>query len=495
MSKKGASVFGLTACFALASCSLAPDYQRPEVVVPDNYKEAGDWLPATPEYADHDTGPWWKAYHDEDMDALEDKVTNANQDLKAAVARWDEARAGASAARAGYFPTVSATASAGRERLSHNVAQISPVTQFNDYQVGGDVSYELDVWGRVRNTVKAGETRADASAADLAAMDLSLHGELAMDYFALRAQDATQKIVDETVVAYQKALDLTKARHEGGAAAEADVDQAETQLENAKTLAADTKLKRSQLEHAIAVLAGETPSGFALAVKEGDVAVPPVMPGLPSKMLEQRPDVAAAELRVQAANADIGVARAAYFPDFSLSAAGGLESATAGKLLNAPSLLWSLGPSAALTVFDGGKIAALSDQAHAAYDESVANYKQTVLTAFQQVEDNLTALRQLAEENDTQALATAAAERALTQAKNRYAGGISTYLDVVVAENTALQAELNSIDLRTRRLTASVLLIKALGGGWKEALPEAVPQPTPAPSPAPEPAADSSSRV
>jgi len=460
------------AAFAmLAACSLAPEYQRPEIAVPENYKEAGNWLPARPETAEANRGPWWQEYKDADLNALEDKVSTANQDLKAALARYEQARAAAAVARAGYFPTITADANAGRQRLSHNAVNVSATPLYNDFLMAADLSYEIDIWGRVRNMVAAGENRAAASKADLAAMDLSLHAELAMDYFALRGQDATQIIADETVADYQKALELTKARHKGGAAAEADVDQAETQLENAKTLAADTWLKRAQLEHAIAVLVGEAPSNFSLPPKKADIALAPIIPGIPSKLLEQRPDIAAAELRVQAANADIGVARAAYFPDFSLDAAVGLESAMASKLLQAPSLFWSIGPSATLTLLDGGKIAALSAEAHAAYDESVANYRQTVLTAFQQVEDSLVALRQLTEENNTQSAAAAAAERALAQARNRYSGGIATYIDVVVAENTALQAELGKVDISTRRLTASVLLVKAIGGGWRKGSP------------------------
>jgi NodT family efflux transporter outer membrane factor (OMF) lipoprotein len=473
----------ITAFMALAACSLAPDYHRPEMVIPESYKEsAGDWIQATPQNADAKRGPWWTVYNDADLNGLEDKVSAANQDLKAALARYEEARASADVARAGYFPSITATGDANRQRMSKNVAAVRSVTQYNDFSAGADLSYELDVWGRVRNAVAAGESEAKASAADLAAIDLSLHSEMAMDYFALRGQDAAQIAADQAVASYEKALQLTQARHAGGVSPAADVDQAQTQFETAKTLAADTRLKRAQLEHAIAVLAGEAPAGFSVAVKTSDAVAVPSVPGMPSKLLEQRPDIAAAALRVEAANAEIGVARAAYFPDFSFSAAGGFESAVASKLLKAPSLFWSLGPSVMLPVFDGGKINALSAQAHAAYDESVANYRQSVLTAFQQVEDNLAALRQLAQENDTQLAATAAAQRALVQAKNRYSGGIATYLDVVVAQNIALQAELSAIDIRTRRLTASIQLIKALGGGWHDgdtlAMPKAAaPQP------------------
>ena len=478
----------------LAGCDLAPDYVRPPVPTAQAYKEAGDWVAATPQKADLTRGEWWRAYNDDDLNALEVKVGAANQELKAALARYDEARGAADVARADFFPTIGLSADASRNQLSNNVAVPSPKPRYKDYSAAADLSYEVDVWGRVRNAVAAGKSRADASAADLAAMDLSLRAELAMDYFALRAMEARMVIVERMVKADERALGLTRDRHDGGAAPEIDVDQAETQLNNAKTLAADTQLSRAQLEHAIAVLVGESPSSFSLPVKQVTHIPGVAVPGMPSTLLEQRPDIAVAALRVQAANADIGVARAAYFPDFTFSAAGGFESAIASKLFSAPSLIWSFGPSLAQTVFDGGRISALTDEARAAYDESVANYRQTVLVAFQQVEDNLVALRQLAQAHETQDAATAAAKRAFDQAQNRYKGGISTYLDVVINENTSLQSELNSVDIHTRQLTASVQLIKALGGGWNAAAQPAPAGPaiTDAPQPAPAPAATTS---
>jgi NodT family efflux transporter outer membrane factor (OMF) lipoprotein len=454
----------------LAGCSLAPKYHRPDMSIPQTYKEdSGEkWVGTNTKEAAKDRGAWWVSYNDNILDQLQDKLTKSNQNLKAAYARYEEARAQARIARAGYFPTITTNAGANRQRLSTNVRNPSPASQYNDFSAGADISYEIDVWGRIRNMAAAGKSRTEASAADLASMDLSLHAELSMDYFALRGQDEAQAILNETVIAYERALKLTKDRHEGGAASEVDVDQAEAQLQNAKTIAADTSLKRSQLEHAIAVLIGETPSSFTLPPEKTDTVLIPVMPGLPSKLLEQRPDINAAALRVEAANADIGVARAAFFPDFSLSASGGVESAVLSKLLNAPSLFWSIGPGAALTVFDGGKINALSDQALAMYNESVANYRQISLTAFQEVEDNLAALRQLEKESDTQTAAVAASNRALTQAQNRYSGGIVTFLDVVIAQNIALQSQLNAVDIRIRIFTAHVLLIKALGGGYNQ---------------------------
>ena len=472
----------------LAGCSLAPDYHTPEVALGKTYKEAGDWLPVKTDKAAMDKGAWWEAFGDPVLNGLENKVTTANQDLKVAVAQYDEASAAAAYARADFFPTVTADAQTGRQRTSRTSSGFRTLGPSNTFLAGGQLSYELDLWGRVRNGAKAGEKRAEAAAADVAAVDVSLHAELAMDYFALRGQDAAEKVVDEAVGSYQKAFELTKSRFAGGVAPQADVDQAETQLENARMLAADTRLKRAQLEHAIATLVGESASNFVLEMGKMAAKLPAVAPGLPSILLEQRPDVAAAAARVEAANADIGVARAAYFPNLSLSAAGGFNSASTSGLFNAPSLFWSIGPSALLTVFDGGRISALSDEARARYDAAVANYRQTALSAFQEVEDHLASLRQLEQENTTQTRATAAAERALTHARDRYRGGIATYLDVVITQNTALDAELNSIDVRVRQLTAGVLLVKALGGGWQA---DAIAEPNPSlksdsGSPAPE---------
>lgn len=453
----------------LAGCSLAPDYLRPEVApVPEAYKEMDGWKMAEPADA-VERGAWWKVFKDDQLNALEDKVTSANQDLKAAVARYDQARALAAAAHAGYFPSLTGSASGVRQQVSANSLNSTSGALFNNYTAGVSAAYEIDIWGRVRNSVAAGERRAEASAADLAAMDLSLHAELAVDYFTLRGDDAAQAILDETIVAYQKAFELTQRRYQGGAAAAADVDQAQTQLENAKTQAADMHMKRQQLEHAIAVLTGQLPAAFNIAAAPLTATLPNLAVEMPSSLIERRPDIAAAERRTAAANADIGVARAAYFPTFNLAAMLGFESISTSNWFTAPSRFWSLGPSAALTIFDAGRISALSDEARAAYDESAANYRQTVLSAYQEVEDNLVALRQLEHENESQTKATAAAQRSLAQSKNRYVGGIVTYLDVVVAQTTALQAQLSSIDIMTRRMNASVGLVKALGGGWQDA--------------------------
>lgn len=452
---------------ALTACSFAPTYQRPETPAPANYKEAGEWKTAEP--ADTATrGDWWKIYGDEQLNTLQSQLGDANQNLKAALARFTQARALARVARADYFPTINANASMTREHPSQNKALASPgaPTNFNDYLLSADLSYELDVWGRVRNAAESGKDSAQASAADLATLELSMRAELAMDYFSLRAADSEQALLDETVTTYQKAFELTQNRYKGGAAAVVDVDQAQVQLENAKTQAAETTLKRAQLEHAIAVLVGVPASQFSLAPAPLTVSAPAINAGLPSQLLERRPDIAAAERRVASANASIGVAKAAYFPVFSLGAIFGVESGNSSTWFDAPSKLWSFGPAALFTVFDGGRRHALSDQARAAHEEAVANYRQSVLNAYREVEDNLTAVQQLDKANTSQSVSVSAAQRAQAQANYRYKGGVATYLEVATAQSLALQGQLNLADIQARRLNASVLLIKALGGGW-----------------------------
>jgi NodT family efflux transporter outer membrane factor (OMF) lipoprotein len=339
----------------------------------------------------------------------------------------------------------------------------------NDFDLEADLSYEFDVWGRVRNQVASAKASQHASAADLGALELSIRAELASDYFALRSTDAQQVLLDKTVEDYRRALQLMQNLYKGGAAALTDVAQAQAQLEIGRTQAADTRLQRAQTEHAIAVLLGENPSTFHLdpAPLPPQFALPPIDPGLPSALLERRPDIAAAERRVAAANALIGVARAAYFPVFSLSGTAGFNSIATANWISAPSRFWSIGPTAILPLFQGGRLAGQTDRAKAAYEEQVAYYRTTVLTAYREVEDNLAALRQLEQENASEAAAVIATGTALQQANLRYKGGIATYLEVATTENTALQAQLNAVNIQLRRLTASVLLIKALGGGWQ----------------------------
>jgi len=462
MKRKLSFLFGV---LTLAACSLAPDYEVPATPAPAAYKESGDWVLAQPADAS-EHGAWWKAFLDPQLDAFEDQVTQANQSLKAALAQYDQARALAAQARSAYFPTITGNAGASRNKISRNLANNAPVTQSNDFTFGADLTYEIDIWGRVRNTVAANEDQAQASAADLAGVALSLHAELADDYFALRGDDAAQEVLDKTVEADRKAFDLTKRRFDGGVSPESDLDQAQTQLENAKTQATDMRLQRAQLEHAIAVLTGHAPADFNLASAPLAAQLPMTNPGLPSTLLQRRPDIASAERKVAAANAEIGVARAAWFPAFSLTGSAGFESAHVVSLFDAPSHFWSLGPSAMMTLLDGGAISALNDQARAAYDQSAASYRETVLEAYQDVEDNLVAMHRLAQESKTQETALTAAKRQLAQANSRYIGGATTYLDVVVAQNTQLQAQLGQINILTRQLVSDVQLIRAIGGGW-----------------------------
>ncbi|MFZ1904869.1 MAG: efflux transporter outer membrane subunit, partial [Steroidobacteraceae bacterium] len=434
------------------------------------YKELDGWKLAAP--ADNaPRGPWWQMFHEDELDSLEARVSAANQNLKAALARLDEASAQTRFARAGFFPTLTANASATRERLSANAPQFPAggQTLYDDFVAGGALSWELDVFGRIRNTVTGARATEQASTGDLAALDLATHAQLANDYFMLRGLDAQQQLLDHTVADYAKALALTQDLYHGGAAALSDVQQAQAQLETARTQAEDTRLHRAQTEHAIAVLVGEQASRFSVAPRPlpSDLQPPAVDPGLPSQLLERRPDVAAAERRVAAANANIGVARAAYFPDFSLQAAAGWQSVAQSTWLSAPSRYWSVGPQGLLTVFDFGAHAAQAAEAHAAYDEQVADYRGTVLTAFQDVEDNLAALRQLERESISQAAAVEATQGALDQANYRYKGGIVTYLEVVSTENAALAARLAALGIETQRLTSTVQLVQALGGDWQ----------------------------
>ncbi|HEY2275279.1 MAG TPA: efflux transporter outer membrane subunit [Steroidobacteraceae bacterium] len=461
----------------LGGCSLAPHYQRPATPAPAAfYGELGEWKVAAP--ADKTSrGAWWSMFRDEELNELESRVTNANQSLKAALARLQEARAQTRVARAGYFPTLGADASATRQRISTHAPGFAPGAEpvYNTFTVAGDLSYEIDLFGRIRNTVAGARAAEQASAGDVAALDLSVHAELATDYFSLHGLDAQQQLLDRTVADYAKALELTRNLYQGGAAGLADVQQAQAQLESARTQAEDTRLKRAQTEHAIAVLVGSVPTGFHLEARPlaPDLAIPAVDPGLPSQLLERRPDVAAAERRVAAANAAIGVARAAYFPVFSLLGSAGQESTQSNTWLQAPSRFWSIGPQGVLTVFDAGLHAAQSAAAHATYDEQVANYRATVLTAYQDVEDNLAALRQLALEDVSQAAAVTATQGALEQAIFRYKGGVVTYLEVVSTENAALAARLAAVDIETRRISATVQLVRALGGDWQTHRPTA----------------------
>jgi NodT family efflux transporter outer membrane factor (OMF) lipoprotein len=466
---RGAPTWGMGCGLLLSACSLAPVYTVPSTSPPAAYREDVGWNRAQPG-DELSKGTWWSMFQDPALDELERKATDANQNLNAAFARLQQARADTRIARSDLFPHLTGNASAMRARQSPNAPTyiVGKPTEGNDFVLEADLSYEVDLWGRVRNQVASARATQQASAADLASLGLSIQAELASDYFRLRSLDTQQQLLDKTVADYAKSLDLTQTLFDGGAAALSDVAQAKTQLHNAETRAADTHLSRAQLEHAIAVLIGENPTNFQLAVKALplDASPPPVDPGLPSLLLERRPDVAEAERRVAAANAQIGVARAAYFPQLTLNGSGGVDSVRSSSLIGAPSLFWGIGPQVTVPIFEGGRLVAQTEKTKAAYTEEVALYRNTVLVAFQDVEDNLVALRQLEKESTTQGEAVEAAATALGQSQDRYTAGIVTYLEVATTETAALQAQLDAIDIRARRFSATVMLIKALGGGW-----------------------------
>jgi NodT family efflux transporter outer membrane factor (OMF) lipoprotein len=452
----------------LAGCTVGPDYVRPKETIAATFKELDGtgWKPAQP--ADLGSrGAWWEVYGDNELNALEARVASENQNVQAAQARFRAARASVAQFRSSFFPVVSAGADYSRTRTSENIRFKSTAGfTLNDYLVQADASWEPDLWGRVSRSVEGAKAGAQASAADAQSALLSMQAELATDYFELRGIDQEHQLLDNTIAAYRDALDLTQHRRAGGIATDADVAQAETQLRTTEAQAIDLDAQRAQLEHAIAILSGQSPSTFTLPVAPL-VAVPVVAPaGVPSALLERRPDIASAERTMAQTNAQIGVATAAFFPSLILSVTGGLEATDYSQWLLAPSRFWSLGPSIATTLLDFGGRAAVKEQAKAHYDESVANYRQTVLTAFGDVEDNLAALRVLEHEAHAQDEAVKAAERALAVISNRYKNGAITYLDVVVAQTTALSNERQAVTLARRRMAASVALIKALGGGW-----------------------------
>jgi len=457
----------LTGAILLAGCAVGPKYVRPTAEVPPAYKEAAEWKTAQPR-DEISKGKWWEIYADTELNSLEEQVTLANQDLKAAAARFEQARAAIRINRAPLFPSVTGNPSVSQNRQSQNQPLVSTTSRINYtiFELPVDVSYEPDLWGRVRRSVEAARSEAQATAADLANVDLSLHAELAADYFQLRGLDSQKQLLDSTVVAYQKALDLTQSRYNGGVASAVDVAQAQTQLETTRAQSQDVEVQRTAFEHAIAVLTGKPPSELSVAPMSLSAPPPAIPPALPSDLLERRPDIAAAERRVQEANAQIGVARAAYFPSITLAGGGGFESAHIGNILEGPSGFWSLAGSAAELIFDGGARRGTNEQARAAFNESVDNYRQATLTAFQEVEDNLSALRVLQGEAQTEQAAVAAAEHSLALSNNRYRGGVANYLEVTTAQSAALSDERTAVDILTRRMTASVLLVKALGGGW-----------------------------
>ena len=467
MRRRGAGLVGLGALL-LGGCMVGPDYTKPSAPMTSTFKEADGWKAAQP--SDHlPRGQWWTIFDDPDLHTLAAEVATANQNLKIAEARLREARALVRFNRAALSPTISAGAGASSIRDSANQpfrpSNVSAGSS-GDLLLSLDMSYEIDLWGRVRRTVAAARHEAQATAADLETARLSLQAELAMDYFVLRAADAQKQLLDETVKAFEAALQLTTNRFQGGAAPMSDVAQAQTQLDTTRAQATDVTVQRAQLEHAIATLIGQPPAAFSLPPRPLDTRPPDIPVGLPSQLLERRPDIAAAERRVAEANEQIGIAKAAYYPTVMLNASVGFEGSSFGNVLNASSLLWSVGASITQTIFDGGRRRATSDAARASYDATVAAYRQTTLTAFQQVEDNLAALRILEQEAQQQRRAVESAQLSLRLFTNRYRGGVDNYLQVITAQTVTLANQRTEIDILRRRVDASVLLVKALGGGW-----------------------------
>jgi NodT family efflux transporter outer membrane factor (OMF) lipoprotein len=455
----------------LCGCAVGPRYAKPTTTTPPEYKELPqNWKTAQP--SDQITkGEWWKVFQDPQLNTLEDQITVSNQTLKAAQAQFEQARAVVRINRSYQYPAVTAGVSATRNHLSSNRpnGRLAPTNTYTDLQLPVDASYEADVWGRVRRSVEAARANAQASAADLETVSLSLHAELATDYFQLRALDAEEQLLNSTAAAYEKALELTQNRYSGGVASQVDVAQAQTQLETTRAQAIDLGVQRAQFEHAIAVLTGQPASTFSLAAAPLS-STPPVVPaGLPSDLLERRPDIASNERRMAVANAQIGIAKAAYFPTITLNATGGFEGSSVTNWFNGPSGFVAAGASALVTVFDAGRRRAVTGEAKAAYDQSLANYRESVLGAFQEVEDSLAALRLLDDEAKTEDAAVTSAQHSLSLSNNRYKGGVTTYLEVITAQSTALNDQRVAVEIAGRRMTACVSLIKALGGGWNSA--------------------------
>jgi NodT family efflux transporter outer membrane factor (OMF) lipoprotein len=458
----------------LTGCTVGPKYAKPQVPVPPAYseqppasfKEGGGWKPAQPNDAAI-RGDWWQTFHDAELDTLERQVDPANQTLKIAQANFDQARTLIKLNRANLYPTISAGPSVSGEHLSaHRPYPILGDTTSADLVIPLDVSYEPDLWGRVRRSIDAARQNAQAAAADLESVRLSLHAELAVDYFEARSLDREKRLLDDTVAAYRKALDFNLNRYTGGLSSKAEVAQARTQVKQAEAEDMDIGVPRAQYEHAIAVLIGRPPEQFQLSYVPMEAEPPAIPVGVPSQLLERRPDIAVAERQAASANQRIGIAKAAFFPDLLLTAEAGLESRSILQWISWPSRFWAVGPQLAETIFDAGRRRAGVQFAETGYDSTVANYRQTVLAAFQSVEDNLSTLRILEAEAAKRHEATLSAEDSLQLSTNRYKGGLVTYLEVITAQSIALANERSEVDIQRRRMDAAVLLIKALGGGW-----------------------------
>lgn len=465
-------VAGLAALALTGACSVGPAYKPPVVEPPSTFKEATDaagrtWSPAQPGDAS-DRGEWWRPYGDPELDALEARVDVSSQTIAQADAQFRQARALVKEGRSQYYPTVTVSPSITEQHVSVNRSdQLSRSASLTQFSLPVDASYEADVWGRIRQTVAMRRADAQASAADLEGVRLSVHAEVAADYLQLRALDAEGELLRSSVEAFERAAQLTSNRYNAGVASRGDVAQAQAQLEATRAQAIDVGVQRAQLEHAIGVLVGEVPSGFSLVYAPLTGEAPPTVPlALPSLLLQRRPDIAAAERRVASANAQVGIAATAFFPTVLLTASGGFQGSRISDWFSLPSRFWSIGPSLAQTIFDGGARAAAREEARAGYDAAVAAYRQSVLGAFGDVEDNLAELHILADESRTQEAAVAAARQSTAIALNQYRTGLVSYLQVVTAQSEELTDERAALTLLARRYMASVQLVKALGGGW-----------------------------
>ncbi|MDR3419136.1 MAG: efflux transporter outer membrane subunit [Nevskia sp.] len=466
----------------LAGCSLAPAYQVPPIPLPAQYREPAPWTEAQP--SDQlPRGSWWTLYDNAELSALESVLEANNPDLAAALAHYEQARAFDAQVRSQLFPLVSGMLDASRDRQSNTrpLRGSNQPNEYGAYTAGLQADYEVDLWGRVHNEVSAAHAETEAAAADLASARLSLEARLADDYVSLLGLDREIKLFLDTVAGYDKALSLTRTLHEGGVVSGLDVSRAQTQLDDTKAQLSELQAQRALLEHAIAVLVGAPPPGFSLPADVTLIALPQIPAGIPSTLLQRRPDIAAAERRTAAANASVGVARAAFYPDISLSALIGVQSTSTGSWLTAPSAYWAVGPNLVQYLFDGGLRRAELDRAKAVLDESGARYRSVVLEAFRQVEDNLALLANYGTEYADQTAAVAAAQHTLDLSLEQYRDGAVDYLNVVESQVVALATERAQLRLETRRLRASVDLIRALGGGWSAADLEAGPRAAPAP--------------
>jgi NodT family efflux transporter outer membrane factor (OMF) lipoprotein len=459
-----------TVAVLLGGCSFAPRLQTPQIPTADTYKETGSWTQAQPSDRLPRDG-WWRVYGVPELDDLQQQLIAGNPSLATAAADYAQARALYEQARAGLFPSLGLSASVERSRESLNapLRGLTTPTYYDTNTLQGNIGYEIDLWGQIRNQVAAGKANAQAAAADLENARLSLAAQLTDNYIQLRSLDRTIAILEDTVKAYTRAVGLTQQRHDAGIAPGLDVSQAQTQLNAAQSQAAQTLAQRALVEHAIAALLGLSASTFAIRPAVVEISVPHVPTGIPATVLQRRPDIAAAQRRMIAANANIGVARAAYFPTLTLGAQGGFQSTSFANWISAPSSFWAIGPNALLTVFDGGLHRAQVAQARAEFDASAANYRGVVISAFQQVEDSLASLNHDYDAAQEEKAAVTSAQHTLDLSNVLYVRGATDYLTVITAQTALLQTQLQSLNLDTLQLHASVDLIRALGGGWTEA--------------------------